>query len=141
MQADEYDLLIDDPTDYLLHVWLPRTVAGMKGFAKLVSPLDMVEIVAAPDLSDALGGPRGAGKPREAEGRRRGMPRPGAGNVFPLLGRLVAEGFPGTIGAMSKAPFDVIGDTLRGTRGVIIDMFRQPDRLLEACDRLVEPHA
>ena len=29
MLADEYDLLIDDPTDYLLHVWLPRTVPGM----------------------------------------------------------------------------------------------------------------
>ena len=43
MRADEYDLLIDDPTDFLLHVWLPRTAAGLKGFAKLVSPLDMVE--------------------------------------------------------------------------------------------------
>jgi uroporphyrinogen-III decarboxylase len=38
---------------------------------------------------------------------------------------------------MSKAPFDVIGDTLRGTRGILMDMFRQPEALLEACDRLV----
>ena len=37
---------------------------------------------------------------------------------------------------MSLAPFDFIGDTLRGTRGVIMDMFRQPDAVLEACDRL-----
>ena len=37
---------------------------------------------------------------------------------------------------MSKAPFDVIGDTLRGVRGMIMDMFRHPDEVLEACDRL-----
>jgi uroporphyrinogen-III decarboxylase len=37
---------------------------------------------------------------------------------------------------MSLAPFDFIGDTLRGTRGILTDMFRQPDAVLEACDRL-----
>jgi len=59
------------------------------------------------------------------------------GKIYPLLGRLVAEGFPGLFSLMSLAPFDFIGDTLRGTRGVIMDMFRQPDMLLEACDRIV----
>jgi uroporphyrinogen-III decarboxylase len=58
------------------------------------------------------------------------------GAIYPLLGQLVAEGFPGPFAMMSLAPFDFIGDTLRGTRGVIMDMFRQPDALLEACDRL-----
>jgi len=37
---------------------------------------------------------------------------------------------------MSLAPFDFIGDTLRGTRGILTDMFRQPDAVLEACDRI-----
>jgi uroporphyrinogen-III decarboxylase len=135
MLADEYELLIDDPTDYLLHVWLPRTVAGMKGFAKLASPLDMVEIVASPtylmrwadpEVQESLARLKSAGEECLAWG----------GAMFPLLGQLVAEGFPGTIGSMSKAPFDFIGDTLRGTRGVVTDMYRQPDLLLEACDRL-----
>ena len=48
MQADEYDLLIDDPTDFLLHYYLPRVAGGLEGFSKLASPLDMVEIVDAP---------------------------------------------------------------------------------------------
>jgi uroporphyrinogen-III decarboxylase len=43
-------------------------------------------------------------------------------------------GFPAARGAFGKAPFDVIGDTLRGTQGIINDMFRQPDKLLEAID-------
>ena len=59
------------------------------------------------------------------------------GKIYPLLGRLVAEGFPGPFSVMSLAPFDFIGDTLRGTRGILMDMFRQPDAVLEACDRLV----
>ena len=137
MLADEYDLLIDDPTDFLLHVWLPRTVPGMSGFAKLTSPMDTLEIVASPgylmrwadpEVQDSLAKLKAAGEECQAWG----------GTFFPLLGQLTAEGFPGTIGAMSLAPFDVIGDTLRGTRGIMMDMYRQPDTLLEACDRLVK---
>jgi uroporphyrinogen-III decarboxylase len=45
-------------------------------------------------------------------------------------------GKPALSGGITKAPFDVIGDTLRGVRGVIMDMFRRPDEVLEACDRL-----
>lgn len=135
MLADEYELLIDDPTDYLLHVWLPRTVSGMKGFGKLASPLDMVEIVgsptylmrwADPEVQSSLEKLKAAGEECLAWG----------GTFFPLLGQLAAEGFPGTIGSMSLAPFDFIGDTLRGTRGILTDMFRQPDLVVEACDRL-----
>ncbi len=46
MSEDEYDLLIDDPTDFLYHYYLPRVATGLSGFAKLASPLDMIEIVA-----------------------------------------------------------------------------------------------
>ena len=135
MAPDEYDLLIDDPTDYLLHYYLPRVAAGLSGFAKLASPLDMVEIVggppwmmrwADPDVQASLQKLTAAGQECAAWG----------GVIYPLLGRLVAEGFPGPFAHMSLAPFDFIGDTLRGTRGVIMDMFRQPDALLEACDRI-----
>ena len=135
MQADEYDLLIDDPTDFLLHYYLPRVATGLGGLAKLATPLDMIEIVAGPPWMMRWADPdvQATLEMLTAAGRECGA---WAGTIFPLLGRLVAEGFPGPIGTMSKAPFDVIGDTLRGTRGVLMDMFRQPDTLLEACDRL-----
>jgi uroporphyrinogen-III decarboxylase len=135
MAADEYDLLIDDPTDYLLHYYLPRVAGGLEGFAKLASPLDMVEIVggppwmmrwADPDVQTTL-------EKLTTAGRECGL---WASKIYPLLGRLVAEGFPAPFSMMSLAPFDFIGDTLRGTRGIITDMFRQPDAVLEACDRL-----
>ncbi|GAH37558.1 unnamed protein product, partial [marine sediment metagenome] len=36
----------------------------------------------------------------------------------------------------TKAPFDVIGDTLRGTKGIMLDMYRQPDKLIQAMEAL-----
>ncbi len=37
---------------------------------------------------------------------------------------------------MAPAPFDMISDFLRGMRGAMLDMYRLPDKLLEACDML-----
>jgi uroporphyrinogen-III decarboxylase len=47
-----------------------------------------------------------------------------------------ALGFPGCFGGATKAPFDILGDTLRGTRAMMIDMYRQPDKVLAAVERL-----
>jgi uroporphyrinogen-III decarboxylase len=49
---------------------------------------------------------------------------------------VMEAGFPMFRGGISFAPFDVLGDTLRGTRGIMLDMYRQPDKLLEAMERL-----
>ena len=38
---------------------------------------------------------------------------------------------------MAYAPFDSIGDLLRGTRGSMLDMYRIPDKLLEAMEKLI----
>ena len=50
--------------------------------------------------------------------------------------KVMATGFPMFRGGGCRAPFDVLGDTLRGTRGIMLDMYRQPDKLLEAMERL-----
>jgi hypothetical protein len=136
MLDDEYDLLIDDPTDFLLHVYLPRVAAGLDGFARLASPLDMVEIVGGPPWMMRWADPAVQASLEKLTAAGRECAAWG-GTIYPLLGRLIAEGFPGTFSLMSLAPFDFIGDTLRGTRGILTDMFRQPDAVLEACDRLV----
>lgn len=50
---------------------------------------------------------------------------------------LQSLGFPFWFGPSTQAPFDIIGDSLRGTKGVMLDMYRQPDKLLKATDRLL----
>jgi len=46
-------------------------------------------------------------------------------------------GFPPQFGSMAHAPFDVISDFMRGTIGAMLDMYRMPDRLLEAVEKIL----
>jgi uroporphyrinogen-III decarboxylase len=45
-------------------------------------------------------------------------------------------GFVSGAGGVSKAPFDLLADTLRGSRAVMMDMYRRPDMVLKAVERL-----
>jgi len=136
MLPEEYDDLIADPSDYLLRTYLPRTVGAFAGFAGLSSLLDFIEL---PFVSGHVGGWGSPEMVTGLENLARAAREVGAWGqqVFPVLGQLMAMGFPGYLGGASKAPFDILGDTLRGTRGLIVDMFRCPDKVLEACERLV----
>jgi len=50
---------------------------------------------------------------------------------------ILAAGVPNIRGGgMGSAPFDMIADTLRGTQGAMMDMYRQPDKLHEAMEKL-----
>jgi len=117
MQAEEYDELIADPTGYLFNVWLPRV-------AEDVSP---------------------AGEPTSYRNNlsfvKGGMAMWQYFNAFGTqAARLRAES--GTVSAISgilKAPFDIIADKLRGYRGLCMDMFRQPEKVLAACEAMM-PH-
>jgi uroporphyrinogen-III decarboxylase len=40
---------------------------------------------------------------------------------------------------LGQAPFDMVSDSLRGMRGAMMDMYRNPEELKALCDRLVEP--
>ena len=50
---------------------------------------------------------------------------------------IMSMGFPNMMGGNSAAPFDIIGDWFRGTRGVMLDMYRHPDKLIQTMERLV----
>ena len=117
MQPDEYDALIADPTGFLFNVWLPRVSAD------IVAP----------------------GEP--ATGRNdMALVRSSMGmlNYFNGFGTQAAllrseSGTPSAIAGILKAPFDIIADKLRGYKGLCMDMFRQPDKVLAACEALT-PH-
>lgn len=135
MKAEEYGDLIDDPTGFFLNIYFPRIFGNVKGLKNMplfppVHEIPMVPPAVAPfareDLWGALSTLREAG--HEAERWRAVMGR--------INKRLMGKGFPASSGGLSKAPFDVIGDSLRGTKGVMMDMYRYPDELMEACERI-----
>ncbi len=116
MLPEEYDDLIEDPTGYMLRTYLPRTVGAFEGFAGIGSPFDFVEYAFVG--SHVLGytaPPLVAGLQRLAEAGR--LMAGWAATAFPASAQLTAEGFAGMASGLSKAPFDFIGDSLRGDQG------------------------
>jgi len=136
MKPEEYDLLITDPSFYFNHFYLPRVFGALEGFTMLPPPTGILEIYgvafnfipyALPPVQSTFKALFEAG----AEALKWAMAIGG------LNGELASLGFPNILGGFTKAPFDTIGDTLRGTRGIMVDMYRQPDKLLKAMDALV----
>jgi uroporphyrinogen-III decarboxylase len=50
-------------------------------------------------------------------------------------------GMPQPMAGFFLAPFDALADAFRGLTGTFLDMFRQPDKVLAACDVLVQEMA
>jgi hypothetical protein len=132
MLAGEYDDLLRDPSDFWLRTYLPRAFEAFEPLAGVNPLTDIVEMnsmqlwaLARPDVQDMLQRLLEAGKEL---GRYR--------VAMDLEQERAADcGFPpGPRSHFAKAPFDTLGDTLRGTRQIIMDMFRQPDRLLAVLD-------
>jgi hypothetical protein len=136
MLPEEYDHLISDPSDYLLRVYLPRTVGAFAGFANITSLFDYIEL---PFVSGNVGG---WASDEMIDGLERIVraakdTRVWADITFGKLAQLNSLGFPAYFGGGCKAPYDILGDTLRGMRGIVVDLYRYPDKVLAACDRLV----
>ena len=136
MKAEEYDLLITDPSFYFRNFYLPRVFGALEGFTMLPPLTGILEIYgvafsfipyALPPVQNTFKALFEAG----AEALKWAMVMGG------LNGELASLGFPNILGGFTKVPFDTIGDTLRGTKGIIMDMYRQPDKLLKAMEALV----
>jgi uroporphyrinogen-III decarboxylase len=51
---------------------------------------------------------------------------------------LIEYGIPQLYQGAAMPPFDVISHSVRGMKGTMLDMYRRPDKLLEACELLLE---
>lgn len=51
--------------------------------------------------------------------------------------KLKEEGFPLQGGGGASTPFDVLGDFFRGTKGLMLDMYRRPEIVIKACEKLL----
>ena len=134
MMADEYDDFILDPSDYWLRTHMPRIVGALEPFAKLSPATYMIEQIhvigyvsryGLPEVQAALEKLMQAGREIMTWQQK----------LAPVNKKLDELGFPSFGGGFCYAPFDFIGDTLRGTRGIITDMYRRPAKLQEALER------
>lgn len=127
MKADEYDAFILDESDFRWHTYLPRVWGIAAPFTQLGQmSAPSVAAFGLPEVQEAFQKLMKAGE----EMRR------WEGKVSEANQKLITAGFPDFRMAnfLGGAPFDRLGDNLRGQRGISLDMYRQPDKLLEALD-------
>ncbi len=133
MKADEYDKLIMDPSDFWLRTFMPRQAGAFEPLANL------------PHLTAFVGIPifyLGRFADPKIQQAYKTMFKAGEEIVkwqmtIGVVGREAIErGYAGFGGGMSGAPFDMLTDMLRGTTGIFLDMYRQPEKIHEALDSL-----
>ncbi len=117
MRADEYDQLIEDPTGFLLNVWLPRVSSHV---------VPMGETTTRENNLSFLKGGMAMLQYFGAFQKQNELLRTESGTVSAIAG-------------IFKAPLDIIGDKMRGYLGLVDDLFTQPDKVLAACEALM-PH-
>ncbi|MDD5338579.1 MAG: hypothetical protein PHG35_04100 [Dehalococcoidales bacterium] len=138
MKADEYDIFLNDPSDFVMRCYLPRMYGALAPLAKL-PPIGnlfqgfdgLTPTLISPEFIKMAKNIAKAGeetvKFREAIGDS-GEELAQLG--FPPLAHLGGGGIGG-------APFDVVSSFLRGMKGSMLDMFQRPEKLLKLCDLIL----
>ena len=134
MSADEYDEFLFDPTGFYLDKYLPRVASIYQGLRPLGSLagacyFDVVNatgMFAAPQMRQTLAQLTAAGEENERYAR----------NMAALAEELAVNGFPLGFGVFAEAPYDFVADYLRGATGMMKDLYRHRDKLLQVIDKV-----
>jgi hypothetical protein len=137
MHADEYDALIADPTGYFMRAYLPRVFGALSAWQTIAPLTDLTELPFVGTSLAAIGNPdvqQAFEKFLEA-GRAALEWVKACGAINSAC--ISSLGLVAFTGGFAKAPFDIVADTMRGTRAIMLDKFRQPEKILAAAERLV----
>ncbi len=112
MKADEYDLLINNPVEFMMEHRLPRVFGEFKEKGSARSYMAFLK----GGMAFVLMGQLMREKMLNLE-KKYGLPQPFQGGML--------------------APFDILADGYRGLQGIMIDMFERPDKVIAACEALI----
>jgi Uroporphyrinogen decarboxylase (URO-D) len=136
MKPEEYDELLYDPSDFIVRKYWPRAYGKLAGLADL-SPLREAQgYFAGPSAFFLFGTPAG----RQALDALKEAGAAAFRNTMALVDhsrRLAGAGFPLSWSSMAQPPFDLVGDFLRGRKGVMLDMYRCPEKLEAAAEKML----
>jgi hypothetical protein len=137
MRADEYEAFVKDTSDYMLRIHMSRVADDLAGLDKLpglsslfgsMGAMAFGTALASPDVARAISTLQKAG--REMLKWRKRIAR---------FNKMMRDcGFPETFQGSAMPPFDMISHSLRGMNGTMQDMFRQPENVLRACEKIAE---
>jgi uroporphyrinogen-III decarboxylase len=138
MKADEYETFMDDPSDFIFRTIVSRTSEHMSGFAGLPKLGDLESgAIALNFLAEAFSNPEvihsfetliKAGKEIEKWKEK----------TMEFEKMIFDMGFPPFFHTFAMPSFDIISNGFRGLNGTVMDMYRQPDKLITACEKVLE---
>jgi len=135
MTAEEYDEFLDDPTAFTISKYLPRIYGTMKPLEALPPikglllgyfGMPLTAALVNDDVVSAM----------ESFCKAARLVQKHEAKAAAFVEEMKTLGFPLGCGAITLAPFDLIGDTLRGLRGILMDMYHCPDKLLAAIEKV-----
>jgi len=131
MTDEEYDEFIFDPSDFMLRKWAPRQFKALEGFSQFVPWRRFMwagwmnfGFFASPEMKETLRLAIKAGEEMNEWWASQAQ----------YWGEINAKGYPLAFAGWDWPPFDIIGDTVRGTRHILADMRRRPDKLHDALE-------
>jgi uroporphyrinogen-III decarboxylase len=134
MPAADYGEYLLDPTGYCLRKYLPKVGGAFEGLAHMPDFPALSEwrfvanmrAFANPALQQSLRTLMEMGERAELAAQK----------TIAFVKKMAALGFPSVGGGFCKSPYDHITDFLRGSKGGMLDLFRNKDKLLEAIDKV-----
>lgn len=142
MKPEDYDEFLEDTSDWTIRKYMPRAFSELEGLAKL-PPLGTLAFgtyawfnlglaLRTPEVNSAIQALALAAKAQLATDA----------TIMEGVGRLQALGFPSIpippLAPIIEAPFDFMSDTLRGMRGIMLDVMRRPEKLLAAEEKVLK---
>ena len=132
MKADEYDHFLSEPTDFIVRKYWPRIAGNLKELQNLPPLSNFCSLMgfsafgmfSSSEMQSVLDTVKTAGQAAERL----------ISYSLRFNQKLAQEGFPTQGGVTVEAPYDLIGDYLRGTKGLMLDMYRRPDLVHKACE-------
>ena len=136
MKGDEYHEATMDITKFMMNKWIPRSFANLQGLAKIdfrnsmwFGHMGEFAAFSDPEVIASLDTLVKTGKQLMDWFGKLGNYQDKMKNQFGLP--LLYSGF-------AYAPFDMIGDSMRGTVEILMDMYDRPDELLALIDVVTE---
>ena len=137
MKEDEYDLFLSDPSDFIVRYWLPRVFGTMQPLSKLPPLMNLstnmgsvAALFASPEFEKLAKAMKKAGQ-AEIKWRQ---------DMGDLDKEMASFGFPQALPGRGgvQPPFSGFTNNFRTFRGAVKDMFRQPDKLKAALEKILE---
>jgi len=138
MEAEDYEKFLQDPTGYLIRNVMTRQNSVLSPFEKFPNLASFASMFSGLGLSFFF-------QDKEVKKMLKNLKKAMRGMIGIFLGMrkysksMKKRGNPVVNQPIAQAPFDMVSDSLRGMRGAMLDMFRNPEELKRTCDILVEP--